>query len=64
MALARLLAQKPWIVPTKLRRLDENQAAVEVQLSPDELREIAIAVGTIEVQGARLPAQMVAATGR
>ena len=67
-ALAWLLAQKPWIVPipgtTKLHRLDENLGAVELRLSPDELREIATAVGKLEVQGARLPAQMMTATGR
>ena len=66
--MAWLLAQKPWIVPipgtTKLHRLEENLAAVEVRLAPDELREIATAVAKLEVQGARLPAQMMTATGR
>ena len=54
-ALAWLLAQKPWIVPipgtTKLHRLDENLAAAEVELTPDDLREIEDA--QIEAQGAR-----------
>jgi aryl-alcohol dehydrogenase-like predicted oxidoreductase len=56
-ALAWLLAQKPWIVPipgtTKLHRLDENLAAVDVDLTPDDLREIATAASSITVQGAR-----------
>jgi aryl-alcohol dehydrogenase-like predicted oxidoreductase len=54
-ALAWLLAQKPWIVPipgtTKLHRLDENAAAATIELTPDELREIESA--PIEAQGAR-----------
>ncbi len=58
-ALAWLLAQKPWIVPipgtTKLHRLEENLGAVNVQLSADELRGIDAAVSKIEVQGLRLP---------
>src|SRR4051812_9047717 len=56
-ALAWLLAQKPWIVPipgtTKLHRLKENIAAVEVQLTDDDLREIETAASQITVQGAR-----------
>jgi aryl-alcohol dehydrogenase-like predicted oxidoreductase len=56
-ALAWLLAQKPWIVPipgtTKLHRLDENIGAVDVKLTPDDLREIDSAASEIEVQGAR-----------
>ncbi len=59
-ALAWLLAQKPWIVPipgtTKLHRLEENLGAVEVELTPEELRDIRAAAASIEVQGARLPA--------
>ena len=55
MALAWLLAQKPWIVPipgtTKLHRLEENIAAPELELSPDDLREIEGA--QIEAHGAR-----------
>ena len=56
-ALAWVLAQKPWIVPipgtTKLHRLEENLAAVNVELTPDDLREIEGALATIPVQGAR-----------
>jgi aryl-alcohol dehydrogenase-like predicted oxidoreductase len=56
-ALAWVLAQKPWIVPIpgtrKLERLDENLSAVDVQLTSDDLQEIASAVSTITVQGAR-----------
>ena len=58
-ALAWLLAQKPWIVPipgtTKLERLKENLGAVSVELTPDDLREIDAAASKIEVRGARLP---------
>ncbi len=58
-ALAWLLAQKPWIVPipgtTKLHRLRENLGAVNVQLSETDLRDIKSAVSSIEVQGLRLP---------
>jgi aryl-alcohol dehydrogenase-like predicted oxidoreductase len=56
-ALAWLLAQKPWIVPipgtTKLHRLEENIGAVDVKLTPDDLREIDSVASEIEVQGAR-----------
>jgi aryl-alcohol dehydrogenase-like predicted oxidoreductase len=58
-ALAWLLAQKPWIVPipgtTKLHRLEENIAATTVELTPDDLREIETAASKITVQGARYP---------
>ncbi len=58
-ALAWLLAQKPWIVPipgtTKLHRLDENLGAADVILSAEDLREIETAYSKIPVQGARLP---------
>ena len=58
-ALAWLLAQKPCIVPipgtTKLHRLEENLGAANVELTPDDLREMADAAAKIEVQGARLP---------
>jgi aryl-alcohol dehydrogenase-like predicted oxidoreductase len=58
-AIAWLLAQKPWIVPipgtTKLHRLDENIAAAAVELTPDELRDIDDALSKISVQGARYP---------
>jgi hypothetical protein len=58
-ALAWLLAQKPWIVPipgtTKRERLPENLGAVDLDLTPDDLREINAAAAKIEVRGARLP---------
>jgi aryl-alcohol dehydrogenase-like predicted oxidoreductase len=58
-ALAWLLAQKPWTVPipgtTKLHRLEENLGAVNIQLTPDDLRDINAAVAKIEVHGERLP---------
>ena len=66
-ALAWLLAQKPWIVPipgTKQpRRLDENIGAVDVELTRDDLREIEEATGTITVQGARYPEELERRTG-
>jgi len=59
LALAWLLAQRPWIVPipgtTKRQRLEENIGAAAVQLSPDDLREIDITASKIVVQGARYP---------
>ena len=67
-ALAWLLAQKPWIVPipgtTKLNRLDENIGAVAVELTPDDLREIDSAASKIKVQGARYPEKLEQMTGR
>jgi aryl-alcohol dehydrogenase-like predicted oxidoreductase len=61
-ALAWLLAQKPWIVPipgtTKLARLEENLGAVNIQLTPDDLREIENAASKITVQGARYPERL------
>jgi aryl-alcohol dehydrogenase-like predicted oxidoreductase len=58
-AIAWLLARKPWIVPipgtTKLHRLDENLGAAAVELTADDLREIEAAAARIDVQGARLP---------
>jgi aryl-alcohol dehydrogenase-like predicted oxidoreductase len=67
-ALAWLLAQRPWIVPipgtTKLARLDENLGAAALELTGDDLREIAAAVATIEVVGARYPEQLTKLTGR
>lgn len=66
-ALAWLLAQKPWIVPipgtTKLHRLEENLGAVDVTLSTDDLGEIATALSKIEVQGERLPEAVLKMTG-
>ncbi len=67
-ALAWLLAQKPWIVPipgtTKLKRLEENVGAVEIELTRDDLREIETAASQIEVQGARYPEHLEQMTGR
>jgi aryl-alcohol dehydrogenase-like predicted oxidoreductase len=67
-ALAWLLAQKPWIVPipgtTKLHRLEENLGAVNVTLSPDELRELGAAAAKIPVQGARYPEELQKLVGR
>jgi len=67
-ALAWLLARKPWIVPTpgttKLNRLDENIGAVAVELTPDDLREIESAASKIKVQGARYPEKLEQMTGR
>ena len=67
-ALAWLLAQKPWIVPipgtTKLHRLDENIGALEVELTPDDLREIESAASKIKVEGARYPEKLEQMTGR
>jgi aryl-alcohol dehydrogenase-like predicted oxidoreductase len=66
-ALAWLLAQKPWIVPipgtTKLARLDENIGSVAVELTPDDLREIESAASKIKVQGARYPERLEQMTG-
>jgi aryl-alcohol dehydrogenase-like predicted oxidoreductase len=67
-ALAWLLAQKPWIVPIpgtrRLERLDENIGAVDVELTPHDLREIESAAAEITVQGARYPDQLERLTGR
>ena len=67
-ALAWLLARKPWIVPipgtTKLARLEENIGAAAVELTPDDLGEIESAASKIPVQGARYPEQFEQMTGR
>jgi len=67
-ALAWLLAQKPWIVPIpgtrKRERLDENIGALAVELTPDDLREIDRAASQITVQGARYPERLERLTGR
>ena len=67
-ALAWLLAQKPWIVPipgtTKLHRLEENIGAANVELTHEELRDIEDAAAKIQVQGARLPETVLKLTGR
>ena len=66
-ALAWLLAQKPWIVPipgtTKRERLEENIGAVDIELTPDDLREIDRAASQITVQGARYPEELERRTG-
>jgi aryl-alcohol dehydrogenase-like predicted oxidoreductase len=66
-ALAWLLAQKPWIVPipgtTKLSRLDENLGAAGIELSPEDLRRIDDAASKIAIQGARYPDALEAKTG-
>jgi aryl-alcohol dehydrogenase-like predicted oxidoreductase len=67
-ALAWLLAQKPWIVPipgtTKLHRLEENIGAMNVELSPEDLRELETAASKIAVQGARYPEELQKMVGR
>ena len=66
-ALAWLLAQKPWIVPipgtTKVSRLEENIGAVSIELTPQDLSEIESAASQIEIEGARYPEKMERATG-
>src|ERR1700716_3698945 len=66
-ALAWLLAQKPWIVPipgtTKLHRLEENIGSVEIKFTADDLREIDRAASQIDVQGARYPEELERRTG-
>jgi len=67
-ALAWLLAQKPWMVPipgtTKLHRLDENNGAVSVELTPNDLSDIESAVAKITVLGDRYPEALEKMTGR
>ena len=67
-ALAWLLAQKPWIVPipgtTKLSRLEENIGAVAIELTADDLREIDAAASKIKVEGNRYPEHLEKMTGR
>ncbi len=67
-ALAWLLAQKPWIVPipgtTKLHRLEENIGSAAIELTPDDLQEVERAAATITVHGARYPAHLQARVGR
>ena len=67
-ALAWLLAQKPWIVPipgtTKLHRLEENIGAANVELSPEDLGELETAASKIAVQGARYPEELQKMVGR
>jgi len=67
-ALAWLLAQKPWIVPipgtTKLHRLEENLGSMNLQLSPEDVRELEAATSKIPVQGARYPEELQRMIGR
>ncbi len=67
-ALAWLLAQKPWIVPipgtTKLHRLEENIGAVAIKLTPEDLRQLDIATSKMAVQGARYPEELQKLVGR
>ena len=67
-ALAWLLAQKPWIVPIpgtrKLERLDENIRAASIELTSDDLREVNSAAAKITVHGARYPETLERMTGR
>jgi aryl-alcohol dehydrogenase-like predicted oxidoreductase len=67
-ALAWLLAQKPWIVPipgtTKLGRLEENLGAASIELTADDVRDIDTAASRIAVQGARYPEHLERMTGR
>ena len=67
-ALAWLLARKPWIVPipgtTKMHRLEENIGATDLELTPDDLREIESAASKITVQGARYPEHLERRVGR
>ena len=67
-ALAWLLAQKPWIVPipgtTKLHRLEENIGAAAVELAPEDLRQLETATSKISVQGARYPEELQKLVGR
>jgi aryl-alcohol dehydrogenase-like predicted oxidoreductase len=67
-AIAWLLAQKPWIVPipgtTKLHRLEENIGSAAVELTPDDVREIESAISKVAVQGDRYPERLEQLTGR
>ena len=67
-ALAWLLAQKPWIVPipgtTKVHRLKENLCAASIELTDDDLRQIEAALAHLQVQGDRYPAHLAARAGR
>ena len=67
-ALAWVLAQKPWMVPipgtTKLARLEENIGAAAIELTPEDLRDIESAASKITAQGARYPEHIEQMTGR
>jgi aryl-alcohol dehydrogenase-like predicted oxidoreductase len=66
-ALAWLLAQKPWIVPipgtTKLHRLEENLGAVNVELTENDLKQIGEDASSLKLEGARLPEAVLKMTG-
>jgi aryl-alcohol dehydrogenase-like predicted oxidoreductase len=66
-ALAWVLAQKPWIVPipgtSKLRHLESNAGAARVSFSPDELRELNTAAAAVKIEGDRLPKRALDKTG-
>lgn len=66
-ALAWLLAQRPWIVPipgtTKLARLEENIGAADIEMTPDDLAQIGEVLATMKIHGDRYPAKLLAATG-
>ena len=68
LALAWLLAKKPWIVPipgtTKLHRLEENLGAANVDLAPEDLRAIESASSNIRIEGARYPEWVLPLSGR
>jgi aryl-alcohol dehydrogenase-like predicted oxidoreductase len=68
LALAWLLARKPWIVPipgtTRLERLEENLGAVKIELSPGDLAEINRALDSVQIQGDRYPPQFASRVGR
>jgi aryl-alcohol dehydrogenase-like predicted oxidoreductase len=67
-ALAWLLAQRPWIVPipgtTKLHRLEENIGAADIELTANDLAEIERTASGIQVEGERYPPELLATTGR
>jgi aryl-alcohol dehydrogenase-like predicted oxidoreductase len=67
-AIAWVLAQKPWIVPipgtTKLHRLEENLGAADVELTPEDLRDIDRVLSAVTVQGDRYPPQLAELVGR
>ena len=67
-ALAWLLAQKPWIMPipgtTKLNRLEENLGAADITLTPGDLADIREALALVDIEGERYPPELLAATGR
>lgn len=67
-ALAWILAQKPWMVPipgtTKVHRLEENLGAIDVQLTADDVRQLSEATGAIKFQGERYPENLLKLVGR